>query len=288
MFKAFLFFAMLIIVQTLTAQSAAEKCRYYPLHVGEEWYYKITDYQLGTDPIISYSDRKVVGDTVMPNGLRYFVINEDGRLRYERVDTLQLKVFRYETGGCTNDEKDIFDLNSNPDSTINWTDCEGRVWQVSWSDSGASIDTFSITYYSDWLTTEEKHLERDWGLTYAFTGEGNAAYKTLMWARVNGNTWGTMDVENSGMPPCEFKLFANFPNPFNSGTMFRVYLPRSTDVLLRIFNTSGQLVWQKMLKRQRSGMHQFYWNGRSFASGIYIFTVRALGRQKAQKIVLLK
>ena len=49
-------------------------------------------------------------------------------------------------------------------------------------------------------------------------------------------------VKSPSEGPSVLTLAQNYPNPFNAGTKVRYSLPRDIHVLLRVFNTRGQLV----------------------------------------------
>ena len=80
-------------------------------------------------------------------------------------------------------------------------------------------------------------------------------------------------------------LLANYPNPFNPETWIPYQLATAADVQIRIYATSGVLVWTLNLGHQPAGIYQqrrraAYWNGKnemgeSVASGVYFYTLTA-------------
>ena len=284
------FWLILVFFSTgiLFGQSVEENCKYYPLHIGDEWHYKITEYTEGSDPEISFSDRYVTGDTVLQNGLKYFVINEDGQLVFERIDSLNLKVMKYEKNSCENDEKDIYSLDFNPDMQIQWIDCSGREWDVNYLSSGGIEDSSYIRLYSDMLDTRENHLDKGWGLSYAFTGEVNSVYKTLTSAVVAGRVWGTADIPKKNIIARKIKLFQNFPNPFNPITNIAFSIPTKSNVRIFIFDLSGKMIETVELNNLMPGTHIYQWNGEHYGSGIYFYRVKIGMQSETRKMVLLK
>ena len=272
----------------LFGQSIEDKCKYYPLHIGDEWHYEITDYEEGSEPIISFSDRYVIGDTVLQNGFTYFVINEDGYLVFERIDSVNLKVMKYEKNSCQNDEKDIYSLDFNPDMQIQWIDCSGRAWDVNYLSSGGIEDSSYIRLYSDWLDTRENHLDKGWGLRYSFTGEINAVYKNLTSAIVSGRVWGTSGMSNKELIAKKIKLFQNFPNPFNPVTNIFFSIPTKSNVSLYIFDLSGKIIETVEMNNLLPGTHSYKWNGEKFASGIYFYKIKINDYIQTRKMILLK
>jgi len=93
--------------------------------------------------------------------------------------------------------------------------------------------------------------------------------------------------------PEEFKLYNNFPNPFNSDTIILYEIPKSNSVKLTIYNPLGQRVRTLLNKWQTAGRYQLIWDGKddkgqSVASGVYIYQIKAGDFVKARKKVLMR
>ena len=93
--------------------------------------------------------------------------------------------------------------------------------------------------------------------------------------------------------PYSFALHPNYPNPFNSTTIFRFSLPETEAVTLTIYNIRGQLVRTLVDKSLESGEHEVTWNGvnqagQAVASGVYVARLRQQGEVKTRKVVVLR
>ena len=93
--------------------------------------------------------------------------------------------------------------------------------------------------------------------------------------------------------PTAFRLFANFPNPFNAGTQIAYQLPGRSSVELTVFNASGQLVRRLFKGELESGTHRIVWDGldgagRQAGSGVYVYRLRAGDWVRARKMVLVQ
>lgn len=85
-----------------------------------------------------------------------------------------------------------------------------------------------------------------------------------------------------------FKLFNNYPNPFNNTTMLSFQLPEPSQVKIRIFNIRGQQVWLTNTGKLMPGQHHVHWNASNLTSGVYFYTIEA-GRYSASgKCLLIK
>jgi hypothetical protein len=104
MSKTMLFFLLLLILgPALSARdTVTEALRYYPLHIGDYWEYLSWWNDEYMNYYESYFSNKVTGDSIMPNGRKYQVIEMknipfDGETtyRYERIDSSTANVYRY-------------------------------------------------------------------------------------------------------------------------------------------------------------------------------------------------
>ncbi len=105
--------------------------------------------------------------------------------------------------------------------------------------------------------------------------------------------------ETQKVLPAEYSLRQNYPNPFNPSTELRFELPEASVVKLTVYNILGQEVATLVNGVVEAGFQSVVWNtensnGKSFASGVYLYRLKATsvssGRQFAdfKKMVLIK
>lgn len=75
--------------------------------------------------------------------------------------------------------------------------------------------------------------------------------------------------------PASYKLYPNYPNPFNPSTNIRYSLPEISKVKITVYNILGEQIELLSDKIEPAGFHNISWNASSFASGVYIFRVNA-------------
>jgi hypothetical protein len=85
-----------------------------------------------------------------------------------------------------------------------------------------------------------------------------------------------------------FRLKQNYPNPFNPATIITYQLPIASEVELSVYNLLGQKVITLELGKKRAGQHQVEWNAKEYASGIYIYRIKADHFTSQKKMLLLK
>lgn len=93
--------------------------------------------------------------------------------------------------------------------------------------------------------------------------------------------------------PSAFRLFQNFPNPFNPRTSIRYDLPAAGLVSLKIYNIAGQEIITLVEKYQIAGSYSVTWhgnltNGELAPSGIYLFRLQTGNGVEVRKMALTR
>ena len=97
--------------------------------------------------------------------------------------------------------------------------------------------------------------------------------------------------------PNQFKLYNNFPNPFNASTSIRFDIPDTqTDqnpFAISIYDISGRKVTDLYQGSLTPGQYQVKWNGKNeadldMASGLYILSLQSPSYFSSKKMILLR
>jgi hypothetical protein len=88
--------------------------------------------------------------------------------------------------------------------------------------------------------------------------------------------------------PSHYKLEQNYPNPFNPVTNIRFSLPKSSNVILKIYNTKGKELMQLLNQYLNAGTYNFMFNADNLPSGVYFYKFETPGFTQSKKMVLLK
>jgi len=94
--------------------------------------------------------------------------------------------------------------------------------------------------------------------------------------------------EEAGDVPEMIQLLQNYPNPFNSETSIRFALPAGGDVELSIFDLLGRRVDSLIEERLDAGWHTVLWDAGRYASGVYLYRLRAAGATQAGVMILMR
>ena len=108
----------------------------------------------------------------------------------------------------------------------------------------------------------------------------------------NGQTW-TKDIEITVGAPKDYKLYNNFPNPFNPSTKIAFDLPKASHVKLMIYDIVGREVAQVADADYPAGYTEVTWNGVNkngvtVSSGVYFYRVSTDSWNKVKKMLMLK
>ena len=93
--------------------------------------------------------------------------------------------------------------------------------------------------------------------------------------------------------PNETSILSCFPNPFNPSTTINYFLEQEADIKFKIFNISGQSIYNSSIISSKEGSNNFSWNalddfGNQVPSGIYIVSMNLDDKVFSQKITFLK
>ncbi|MEJ2536512.1 MAG: T9SS type A sorting domain-containing protein, partial [Calditrichia bacterium] len=88
--------------------------------------------------------------------------------------------------------------------------------------------------------------------------------------------------------PHTFQLFQNYPNPFNPTTTIAFDLPKTSNVLLKIFNILGEEVTTLVSARLFTGSYTYKWDATNLASGVYLYRLEAGDYIETKKMILMK
>jgi peptide deformylase len=83
-------------------------------------------------------------------------------------------------------------------------------------------------------------------------------------------------------------LEQNYPNPFNPVTKISYSIPRSSKVVLKVFDVSGREVATLENSERAAGIHQVTFDAHHLASGVYYYRLVSDGFVQTKKIVLTK
>jgi len=86
----------------------------------------------------------------------------------------------------------------------------------------------------------------------------------------------------------DYALYQNYPNPFNPATTIEFYLPHSSFVTLKVFDSIGKEVASLINESKSIGHHKIQFDASNLSSGIYFYELKANDFVSTKKLLLVK
>ncbi|MBD3383607.1 T9SS type A sorting domain-containing protein [candidate division KSB1 bacterium] len=129
-----------------------------------------------------------------------------------------------------------------------------------------------------------------WQINYY---SSDAAPLTIYIDAETGDVLTGVEAEPVLHQPGQYRLYPNYPNPFNPETIITFELPQSGHVDIAVYNTRGRRIKTLAGRYMPAGTYQLIWNGtdaqgKPVVSGVYFCIMRAGGRRQMVKMVLAR
>ena len=99
-----------------------------------------------------------------------------------------------------------------------------------------------------------------------------------------------VDIKDESVRLSDFKLFDNFPNPFNSTTSIIYRIPVNCFVILKLFDILGNKIATLVNNEEQAGNYKIHFDADDFSlsSGIYFYSLQTGLFTDTKKMILLK
>nr|HMN26239.1 T9SS type A sorting domain-containing protein [Ignavibacteriaceae bacterium] len=88
--------------------------------------------------------------------------------------------------------------------------------------------------------------------------------------------------------PKEYKLSANYPNPFNPSTIINYSVKEAGLVKIKVFDILGSEVAELVNETKEAGNFAVEFKAANLPSGVYLYTMQVNNFSSSQKMLLLK
>jgi predicted outer membrane repeat protein len=95
-------------------------------------------------------------------------------------------------------------------------------------------------------------------------------------------------ISKDKMVPTKFELSQNYPNPFNPSTIIKFSITDELQVNLSVFNILGEKVIELKNEMMKPGYYEVKFDATIFASGVYLYRIKAGEFIETKKMILLK
>ncbi len=281
---------------------------FYPLKIGNKWIYDVVTYIDDFPPQVMFGTtvREVIRDTIAPNNLKYFLIEDRYRQNnyiyisffLERVDTSTGKVYRYdETYGLVNNEMLLDDLTAELGDTIH----SGR---FGYYPPYTPVILIGQDYFTKWgnrkprkifyqevLGTPVYTLSSFFGLDSLHNSFdfGHTTWD-LRGCIIDGIAYGdtVLSVNEKDYLVEDFKLNQNYPNPFNPSTKISWQSPVSSWQTIKVYDILGNEIATLVDEFRNAGKYEITFNASNLASGVYFYRLKAGNYIETRKMLLLR
>lgn len=199
---------------------------------------------------------------------------DNGIIRYTRSDEAPRIYYRKSTN-----------------NGVNWTSYTSANFTTA-----ATLDTFYFQVSASALGTKVEYYfaAQDISLPTArcstlpaggsgITPPGSTAPSTRFVYNVTNST----NIISSEIP-AEYKLFNNYPNPFNPSTLIKFQIKDLKLVTLKVYDITGKLVTTLINEKLQPGEYNISFDGKDLASGVYIYRIEAGDFKDTKKMMLIK
>lgn len=96
------------------------------------------------------------------------------------------------------------------------------------------------------------------------------------------------DVGENPLSLTVFKLYDNYPNPFNPSTTIRFSLPQRSEIELVVYDALGNQIETLLTGDHEAGTYEVDFDATGLSSGIYFYQIRSASFTETRKLVLMK
>jgi hypothetical protein len=288
--------------------------KFYPLHVGDFWTYKIHYFSNAGYHITdtTYKIKPTVLSSVVKNNHIYYVIRYYGLLANMtymdtvRVDSISGSIREFRSVGyCNNYLNEILLDSLKAIIGDSVKSCDSYISSCIQIDSSNIFNSYRKrkTFLNDdvlYFYYNKYYFIEGLGFVYKYEEIVNATHHswysietdTLIGCKINGIIFGDTSmvfIKNiSNTLPSSFSLSQNYPNPFNPSTSIKYQIANSKLVTLKIYDILGKEIAILVNEKQSPGTYKVNWDASAFPSGIYLYKLNSGDYSETKKMLLIK
>jgi len=98
----------------------------------------------------------------------------------------------------------------------------------------------------------------------------------------------TTDILLEGEVPVSYSMEQNYPNPFNPSTNISYRVPENSVVEITLYDMLGRKLSTLLKDRKAAGSYQITVDMSSYASGVYLYRMKAGSFIQTRRLTLIK
>ncbi len=95
-------------------------------------------------------------------------------------------------------------------------------------------------------------------------------------------------IAQNNTQPTSFRLFQNFPNPFNPTTVIKYQIPDAGNINLKVYDILGREIATLVNEFIEAGPHEVVWDAANYPSGVYVYKLTSGNQYEMKKMLLIK
>jgi hypothetical protein len=173
-----------------------------------------------------------------------------------------------------------------------------KIWKYA---AGSSMIAATITHNASYTTHSwidnsvsypgkfDPHIEYFYKVKALDISNNESDYSSQVSIIGNGGLWknGDQNVEK-GNAINEYKLFSNYPNPFNPSTKISYSIKEEGLVTLKVYDVLGKEVAKLVNENKPEGIYEVEFNASNLPSGMYVYKLQAGNFTDVKKMLLTK
>lgn len=169
----------------------------------------------------------------------------------------------------------------------------GMGCEISHTGPGTLVGRFSLTTTTNFLPLDSSYLKwRNIASGNPYTNINAYVGNTIVDITDSSGHYVDFNADVSeNINPLKlsvFKLYQNFPNPFNPKTIISYELRVTGYVKLKVFDVNGKEIVTLVNEKQNGGEYKVEWDAGEYSSGIYFYRFQTENYSEVKKMVLKK
>ncbi|MCX6165081.1 MAG: T9SS type A sorting domain-containing protein [Ignavibacteriae bacterium] len=168
---------------------------------------------------------------------------------------------------------------------------------------GVARDTSGNYYFTSWTTNKAYKYDKNFTISpvvvaSGLNGPANVSYNPrgnlLIIPNFNTNSLVYIQLNSIGIKKIgnnisgEYKLYQNFPNPFNPKTNIKFDLLKPGKVKLSVFDITGKEITTLVNDYISSGKYEAVFDASDYSSGVYFYRLETDNFSNTKRMILIK
>ncbi len=184
----------------------------------------------------------------------------------------------------------------------------GATWESQENGTGLSLSSvFFADHSNGWVagnfgtilstsdggeTWEQQESGTEWALSdMSFVDSGDGVFDGWVVGNIGTILHATFTIVTVPIEETiasDFKLYQNFPNPFNPSTTIQFSIPERNWIIIALYDNLGRKIRTLVNGEYGKGLHAIHLDAADIPSGVYFYRMRSENNIQTKKLILMK